>query len=191
MGGDGGRAGAARIIGPHLAEMVRSPVRPVQLIQIDHIGLQPPQRPLHSAAQRGGGDRGAIPHRALACAGHLCGQNHPVARPAFGNPSADDLFGAADIFGKNRVRRIHLGSVPEGQPVFQRQIDLVMRPRLGCLGAPGHRAQAEFGYAKAGPAKRQLFHAVSLVFRRQSVADGAGLASHKRCGAVENEGGTS
>ena len=144
--------------------------RPVDLVQVDPVGAQPPQRVLHLADDPA--PRAALlvrvgAHRAV----ELGGQDDVVA--ATGERLADDLLRLA--------LAVHVGGVDEVDPGVERGVDdadrlLVIRvaPRSEHHGAEAHLADRD-----AGASQQTLFH----WFPPHGAAD-AGSLSRRVQGAV-------
>ena len=135
-----------------LAEQRRVALGPVNLVQIQIVGLQPREagvdRGFDLLARELGtvADPGDLPRRT----GHLGGQHDLVARLVF-QPRPDVLLGLALRMGAGRDR-IHLGGVDEVHAVGHRIVELRMRLGFGVLLTPGHGAQADLRYIElAGP----------------------------------------
>ena len=107
----------------------------VDLVQVDPVGSQPPERVLHlrdDPAPRVAALVGVVAHRAVDLGGQ-----HDVVAPAAGQRLADDLLGLA--------ARVHVGGVDEVDAGVERAMDdadaLVV---VGVApGAEHHRAEAE------------------------------------------------
>ena len=122
--------------------------RPVQLIEVDVVGLQALQRAFDGGADVGAVDcqrAAADPVEVAAGAGDLGGNDDLFPRLPL-EPAADDAFRGAAGFGAGR-HRIHLGGVEEIDAVRQRVIELGVGIGFVGLLAEGHRAQADFGHA--------------------------------------------
>ena len=150
-----------RVVGPVLAEHVAAAVRPVQLIEVDVVGLEPPQRVLHSLAYPLGRDRCAVAHGS-ARPGDL-GREHDVVAPTgFRDPVADDGLGASGRLGDHRVDRVRLGGVEEVDASVETCVDLRMADLFGRLRSKGHRSQAQLRDFEVGRSKRDVAHPVML-----------------------------
>jgi hypothetical protein len=155
-GGEGGGADVADLALVHeVAERrqglldVGVGARPVDLVEIDPVGAQPPQRVLDLAddpAPRAALLVGIRAHRAV----EFRGEDDVVA--AAGERLADDLLGLA--------LRVDVGGVDEGDPGVQRGVDDA--DRLVVVGvAPGaehHRAEAQLANRNAGAPEQVVFH---------------------------------
>ncbi len=127
------------------AEGVDAALRPMKLIEVDIVGLQPLQ-----AVIDGGEDIAPVELVVAAADGleapvgpdDLGGEDHLVAFLAAGEPGADDPLGIAEAL-LGRRHRIHLRRVPEIDAALQRVIHLGMAVRLAVLPPPGHGAQAD------------------------------------------------
>jgi hypothetical protein len=103
-----------QVLVAQLAEEVGAALGPVQLVQVDAVGLQA----LEACIQRGDDVLAVVLELAVADvadavagAGDLAGQ-HPVVAVAVGEPVADDAFGGGVGF-RARRHRVHLGGVDE------------------------------------------------------------------------------
>ncbi|MNP13392.1 hypothetical protein D3C76_1056710 [compost metagenome] len=147
-----------------LAEEVGAALRPVQLVEVDPVGLQPLQ-----AGVEGGDDVLAVVLQlavadmadAVAGAGDLAGEDPVVAIAVLAEPVADDLFGARIGFRAGRYR-VHLGGVDEVDAGCPGALDLREGFRLAVLFAPGHGSQAERTHLDVGLAERTVLHAKLL-----------------------------
>ena len=143
-----------------LAEEVGRALGPVQLIQIDPVGLQAFQ-----AGIQGRDYVGAIELQvatadmvdAVAGAGDLARQNPVCAVATLPEVAADDLFGAAVGLGARRYR-VHLGGVDEVDAAGLGTLDLSMAFALAVLLAPGHAAQADGADLEVGATQLTVFH---------------------------------
>lgn len=137
-----------------LAEEVGRALGPVQLVQVDPVGLQALE-----AGIQGGDDVLAIEFQlavadmadAVAGAGDLAGQNPVSAVAALLEIAADDLLGLAVGFGARR-HRVHLGGIYEVDAAGLGSFDLSMAFALAVLLAPGHGAQAQCADIEIGSA---------------------------------------
>ena len=123
----------------------------VDLVQVDPVGAEPPQRVLHRADDPAAGAAlpvGIVAHRAV----ELGGEDH-VVPPAAGERLADDLLGLA--------LPVDVGGVDEVDPGVQRGVD--DPDRLVVIGvaprAEHHRAEAELAHRDTGASKFALLHA--------------------------------
>ena len=143
-----------------IAEGRHMALGPVDLVEVDHIGLQAAQ-----AGVAGGHDvrrRHALalthPRHAARWAGHLAGQHHLVAQPRVGlEPVADDGLGGAIGFGAGG-HRIHLRRVPEIHAALQRVAEHRMGIGFTDLLAKRHRAQANGRNLQITAAKEDVLH---------------------------------
>ena len=115
---------AGRIVTPILPEHVTAAIGPVKLVEVDMIGLQPPERGFDRLGDRPGGNRRPIARALVPGAGMLGGQNHIAAPTGACEPGADDLFGATSGFRPNGIDRIHFGGVDKVDAMVERQVDL-------------------------------------------------------------------
>ena len=129
----------------------------MDLVEVDPVGSQPPQRILHRAddpAARVALPVGVLAHRVV----ELGGEDHVVAAAA-GERLADDLLGLA--------LPVDIGGVDEVDPGVQRGMDdpnrlVVIRvaPR-----AEHHRAEAELAHRDASAAEVAMLHSLLLSSR--------------------------
>ena len=143
-------------------EHAHRPVGPMQLIEIDIVGLEP----LEAALDRSIDLRRAVPRRRcvfaqpghLAAAGDLGRDHHLVALFARGKPRADDRFGAALRLGLGR-HGINLRGVEQGDAAPDRVVQLRMAVGLAVLLAEGHGAETQGRDLHPGAAKLAILHA--------------------------------
>ena len=146
---------------PVLAEMVGTPVRPVQLVKIDVIGLKPLQAAvdgLHDGTTR---IRCTIADPLDPVTGNLGRKDDLVPLARSGEPGSDDFLGPALCFRTQGSGGIKLGRVEEIHPAFDGVVHLPVTFGFRVLLAPGHGAEADLGNGHAGAAKRVHFHPVS------------------------------
>ncbi len=136
----------------------------MELVEVNHIRLQPFQRPVNRPGDRLGGDRRTVAGVHEALAGMLGGQNDVTALATCSNPVPDDLFRASRGFGADRVHRIHLCGIKKVDSVIQRHVDLCMGLVRLCLGTECHGAKAQFRDLDACPAKGFHLHGVCSFF---------------------------
>ncbi|MNJ33806.1 hypothetical protein D3C77_284960 [compost metagenome] len=143
-----------------LAEEVGAAFGPVQLVEVDPVGLQALE-----AVVQGGDDVLAVVLElavanvadAVAGAGHLAGQD-PVGAVAAGlEPVADDAFGGGVGFRAWR-NRVHLGGIDEIDSGGLGALDLREGLGLVILLAPGHGAQAQGADIEVGTAQLAVVH---------------------------------
>lgn len=128
-----------------LAEVVGRALWPVQLVEVDPIGLQA----LEAGIQRFGYMRAVVFELtvadiadAIARAGDLAGQ-HPVSTiTTLFEVVTDDLFGLAVGFCARRYR-VHLGGIDEIYSVGLGAFNLGEALARAVLFAPGHGTQAQ------------------------------------------------
>ena len=125
----------------------------VDLVEVDPVGAQPPQRVLdraHDPAARAALLVGVLAHRAV----ELGGEDDVVA-PAAGERLADDLLGLA--------LPVDVGGVDEVDPGVERRVD--DPDRLVVIGvaprAEHHRAEAELADGDAGASQLAMLHGCS------------------------------
>ena len=145
---------------------------PMNLVQVDHIGLQATQAgvtrvqdvlPRHASAL-------AHPGHATRGARHLGRQHQLLARTRiFGKPVANEgLRQAASVSGGRHG--VHLGGVDEVDARFERAVQDGMRVGFTHLLTEGHGAQADGGDIQVGLTEWNEFHGVSCVeFKRAGV----------------------
>ena len=155
---DGGRRavlGRVEVQGTEGRHVAR---RPVNLVEVDHLGLQAAQAALAGFDDAGLAHLGAQPGHATRRAGHLGGQHHllPRARVA-GEPVADDGFRRTAGFGLGR-HGVHLGRVDEVHAAFERSVQHGVGVGLADLLAKGHGAQADGGDVQVGVVKGGRLH---------------------------------
>ena len=135
-----------------LAEVVGGARRPVDLVQVDVVGLEPGQRGIAGSQHAGAIELGPAAHVIhLPRPGDLGRQHDVLPLAGLGEPGADDLFGAAVGFSLRR-HRIHLGGVEEVDALAHRVIHLLVAFGLAVLLAPGHGAEADCGNLQIGTA---------------------------------------
>ena len=137
------------------------PVRPVDLVEVDIVGLEPPEALVHRlldlrARQLAG--RAVVPEPGhLRAADHLGGQHDPVAPAAALEPGSDDALGRP-LRLRPRRDRVELRGVEEVDAPVDRVIHLRMALGLGVLLAPGHGSEADLADGEAGAAERAFAH---------------------------------
>lgn len=154
----GERALLGRIV-EKITKHRRVALRPVQLIKIDVVGLQPAQRAFYCCAQIGAGEGMlaiANPWQATAGAGGLGGHYH-LGAILTGQPVANNGFGGVHGIGARR-HRVHLGGVDEIHPAFNGEVQLGVAFSLGVLLAKGHGAQTNGGNLQRAARKGAVVH---------------------------------
>jgi hypothetical protein len=133
---------------------------PVDLVEVDHIGLQPAQ----AAFARGNDVRGghalvlAHPGHAAGRPRHLGGQHQLFAGAwILLEPVADDGFGRAAGLGLGR-HRVHLRGVDEIHAALQRAAEDGMRIGFVDLFTEGHGAKADGGDVQVAGAELDCLH---------------------------------
>jgi len=145
------------------AEEVAGAIGPMQLVQVQVVGVQPAQAPFQS-----GDDvlavvvRQAIADVCLATgvagrAGDLAGQDEPVAVATGFDPVAEVALGGGPGFSAGR-RGVHLGGVDEIDPGGDGGVQLLVGVLFGVLVAPGHGAEAEQADLEVGVAECAVAH---------------------------------
>ena len=158
------RADVARLAGPHdvvqrLEGLLDRGVRiePVDLIEIDVIGPEAPQRGVDGVEQVLPGQAAvvrSVAHRKE----RLRGDHHLIARREVGQRASHDLF--TDAAG------IHVGGVEEVDAGVERTLDERAAGGLGQYPAAprrrseGHRAQAEARDPQPGPTEIHMVHGI-------------------------------
>ena len=136
--------------------------RPVQLVQVDDVGLQPLQAAFAGSDDVVGSDVGAAvaqPFIAAHRPGRLGGQHDARAHPgALAQPVADETFGVAVTRRAGR-HRVHLGGVDEVQAALQRVVEQAVRRGFINLSlAEGHGAEADAADLQAAAAEGDGVH---------------------------------
>ena len=147
-------------------EHAHRPVRPVQLVEVDVIGL----KALEAALDRLHDLGRALPRRGpilaqpghLAPAGDLGRDHHFVALPARGEPGADNRLGASLRLRLGRDR-VDFRSVDEIDAAAERVVQLGVALGFGVLLAERHGAETKPGHLDAAPAKLALLHPLSFL----------------------------
>ena len=160
----GGRILPRRVVGPVLAEVVGAALGPVELVEVDAVGPQAPQRAMDRLGQRLGRDAAPVAQRP-AGTDDLGGDEPLVAPPGAREPLAHDRLGASRGLGAHGVHRIHLGRVHERAARLGRTLDLGVGLLRGVLGPPGHGAEAQLADLGAVAAEGDRLHAVSSWMR--------------------------
>ena len=150
------------------------PVREMNLVEVDTVGLQPLERLVDGIEDVGANElRGPATAEPLigGASDHLGGEDDVVAVAARLHPVADDLLGAAL---RLRLRRdgIEFGRVEEVDAARKGQVHLLVAFLLGVLLAPRHGSEADFRDRKVRPAKAAVFHGATpgvLLKRRAQV----------------------
>ena len=150
----------------HDAEGRHMAHRPVDLVEVDHVGLHSLEAGVAGFGDvRWGQVVAAAPHPAhAACrAGHFGGQHQLVARARiFFKPVAQDFFG--DVEGlSSRGHRVHLCCVQKVDTARQRVVQDGVRRGLVDLFAKSHGAQADWGHLEIAGAEFDFFHGVGWV----------------------------
>jgi len=122
-------------------------VRPVQVVQVEIIGLQPPQAVV-DRAQDGGPRKPGLVRARAHLRRNLAGQNDAVA-PPLQRLAQDDFRGALVV----QVRRIE-----EVHPALQAAVDHGERRGLVRLPAKGHRAETHARDSQVGFAQDASLH---------------------------------
>ena len=105
-------AGLARRVVVDRAEAGHVALGPVDLVEVDDVGLQPAQAEPRSLATMSPVKVGPDPAHAARQAGRLGSQHHALAHArAAGEPAADDGLGGAR--SRRAGHRVHLGRVDE------------------------------------------------------------------------------
>ncbi len=147
-----------------LAEVVGLAIRPVQLVEIDHIGLQPAQAGIErglDVASVEASLRATHVRQPISRPRHLGRQDHAIAAVAGLEPAADKGLGTALGLDTGR-NRVHLGRVDEVDTCRDGAIELGMGLGLGILLAEGHGPQTECADLDVRAAESSVVHAVLL-----------------------------
>ena len=174
---DARRVLPARVIGPALAEMVGTAVRPVQLVEIDVVRPQSPEASCDRVAQAGGGDRCPLADPRPPGPGDLRRKHHVAAPAGRREPAADAFFRPPLGFRRGRVGGVHLRRVEEIDALRESVVHLPMRLRLAVLVAPVHRAEADLAHLDAGAAELLELHVSGLAVCSGRGDGGAGYPS--------------
>jgi hypothetical protein len=130
----------------------------VQLVEVDVVRPEPPQRALDRvedvlaavpALER------LRPHRPAAFS-----RDHEVVAAA-AQPAAEDLLRAADL-AQAGAERVDVGGVEERDAVLRRPVEDRDRRLLVGLQAKGHRAEADARDLQPGSAQANVLHAASV-----------------------------
>ena len=142
----------------------RVPVDVVHLVQVDVVGLHPPQRALAGPAdvqRRQLVLVGPVAHRPV----QLGRQDHLVAAPAaLGEPAADDLLGDALAL----LPAVDVGGVEEVDALLEGPVHDRVGVLLGGLRTEVHRAQAQPADQQPGPSEMGVLHVLAPAVRRHS-----------------------
>ena len=138
-------------------------VGPVELVEVDIIGLQPSQAVFDSAHQIVAVKPGvsfAYPGEAARrSADRLARQYDFLPAAPAREPVADDLFGRS-VALLDRRDRVHLRRIPEIDAALQRVVHLSMTFGLRVLPAPGHRAKANGADLHVCAAQSPVLHVI-------------------------------
>ncbi len=130
------------------------PVDVVHLVEVDVVGLQPPQAGIDGAPDVERGELalvGPLPHVAV----QLGGEDGPLAAAAaLREPAADDLFGAALVLGP----AVDVGGVEEVDALLVGGVHDLVGVGLFGVRAEVHGAQAQAGDGQAGTAEVGELH---------------------------------
>lgn len=140
------------VIAPVLAEMEMAAVWPVDLIEVDVIGLQPLQAGINSCIDIGGIRTLSAAQIFAARAGDLGGEHDILALAGLLEPGSDIFLRAALSFRSHRRRRIHFRGVEEIDALMNGVVHLLMGFGFAVLRAPGHCAQANLRNGNIGAA---------------------------------------
>ncbi|MCY1243041.1 hypothetical protein D9M72_560440 [compost metagenome] len=122
-----------RVVGPGIAEMVVTAVRPMDLVEVDIVGFQASKAGvdcLFDAFRRG---RTAIANIGPAGAGDLGREHDVVAAAALCQPLADEALGIAVGLGRERRRRVEFCRIDEIHALVEGVVQLFMRFGDGIL----------------------------------------------------------
>src|SRR5690606_33005342 len=149
-----------------LTEEVGAAIRPVQLVDVQVVGLQS----IQAAVERLDDVLRIMASLAVADVRRLgltwrtddlAGKDDVLATTGLRQPAADEALRTAPGLA-TRGRRVHLGRIDQVDAVIQREIQLRMRIGLAVLMTPGHGAQADDADLNVGVAQRAVFHEGSL-----------------------------
>ena len=161
---NGGRLLVHTVPVPQLAKEIGVTIRPVHLIEVDIIGLEPAQTVFTGLTNMVPGQARAIPEvtQSITRPRHF-GSNHQIVATApLRQPVAQIAFREALGFSP-RGHRVHLRGIDEINALGGGQVQLLKRLLFGILLAPGHGAQANLAYINVGPAELAGFHAYSRI----------------------------
>ena len=144
-----------QLVDAQLAEIIGLAFGPMQLIQIQIIGVEPFKagfagfKDLRAGKVVAVADIGVQPIAVVARrSGDFAGEHKIIAFAARRNPRANDLLGAGVGFFARR-HGIHLGGVNKVHAVGKGIIQLGIGFIGGVLLAPSHRAKADFAHLNA------------------------------------------
>ena len=142
-------------------EEVGRTVRPVQLVEIDVVGVQACKACVDGLMKMGASQARSAADVLDTGAGSLGGDDHVVAALAALEPGAYIALGQSLGFGLG-WHRVHLGGVDEVDAEGHRAVELGMGLGLGVLLAEGHGSKAQATDVDAGVAKGTDLHGDSL-----------------------------
>ncbi len=161
---DRGLRALLRRVVVHRPERRHVALGPVDLVEVDHVGAQAPERAFARGQDVGPGQALAFadPGHAARGAGDLGGQHDALAQTRVGGqPVADDGFGGAERFLARR-HRVHLGRVDEVDAALDRAREDGVGVTFGDLLAEGHGAEADGGDAQVAGAQGDEVHGAEI-----------------------------
>ncbi|MNE73350.1 hypothetical protein D3C80_1693550 [compost metagenome] len=122
-----------RVIGPGVAEMVVAAVRPMKLIKVHIICLQPLEAGVDRLVDALGCRRVAVADIGAAGAGDLGRNDDLIAPAAPDQPFADEAFRVAIGLWRKRGRGVEFGRIDEVDALVEGVIQLLVRLGDGVL----------------------------------------------------------
>src|SRR3569832_593821 len=162
--GDGHGVVVRVVLIAEMAEEVGLAVGPVQLIEVDVIGLQAFQAGVEGEAEVVGIETRiavAYPGEFGAAACGLGREDHVLTAMALLEPAADVFLRSAVGLGPGR-HRVHLGGVNEIDTRLEGIIELLVRLGLAVLLAEGHGTETHRAHLDVGVSQMTVFHGSSL-----------------------------
>ena len=146
------------------AEVIDAPLRPVQLVEVEVVGVQAGERGVAGGVDLRAGEARTAANVVLAViaargAGDFAGEDDVIAFAAALQPTAEVLFGAGVGLAPRR-HGVHFGGVDEVHAPLKGVIELCVRLGLAVLLAEGHGAKADDADVNAGLAKFAVLHGV-------------------------------
>ena len=166
--GDGRQVGGVvEVVEAEGAEVVDAAFRPVQLVEVEVVGVQAGERGVAGGVNLRTGEARAAAYVVLAVvaargAGDFAGEDDVIAFAAFGEPAADVLFGAGVGLAAG-WHGVHFGGVDEVHAVCGGVVELGVGFGFRVLFAEGHGAEADGADADVGVAERTVFHGILLL----------------------------
>jgi len=133
-------------------------VRPMDLVEVDVVGLQPFKAVVYRSGNVFPVDVRAVadPGKTARGSGNLGGDDQLIAALVF-QPGADITPGAPLRFGARR-NRIHFGGIDEVHSARYRQIELRVGIRFAVLFAECHRTEAQCRHFQIAGTQLPVFH---------------------------------